>query len=698
MKLFVDILVRYKGFFFIGTFAIFVVCGVLLPMPSFTGSLSGFGLENNWQYKQLVGKEVKIFLHLVSENDDRTQTFKAVNVLSQKITETCPDVSIVSPVSFYSKMILHWKRGNNSLTSFFSEAKNIPILNQLIAKDQSSFLIIVSIHNKDAFELDVFNNIIHSPPDGISSIMAMSSMHIESAIEHFIKHDIIKILSLILVFFFSYIIITFRSLLAVAFTFIIVVISILIPIFLFAIMNVDINLISILSIPIVLILSLSDTMHLQAGYVKYNYITQKDERIKKVITHFVVPSFFSSATTAAAFFSFFLFNESLYIKEFGLATAIALMIEVVLTLAIAPFLLYKFNLTKCYAQRIYGLSKFFSRVRKPVSIGLLAILIISVFIVNKLQFESDSNVFFPTKSTIWEMHEELKENFSSSLTLDVFVKQNIKEQQDENIPYKSQNILRDYTRIISEKFKDDDLVVNVNSATNNYMFITRFGMPVNLYSVLGNKNPFYDKSSDTYRINLKFSNANDIVLFQKSKLDQIIADAPDDVNVTYSSFAILMDEVNESVATSLIKSLSTSGIFIFLMILILTNSIKTSLLSLAPNVVPIAFVIIVFYVFNIHINIITAITGVICLGLLDDDTVHILYRKLWLKEPMEELSFSILSSAILVIAGFGFFLVSSFEPIRVLGWVSALIFFIGVISEMTLMQWVLDSVKNKVKQ
>lgn len=701
MKHLSNILVNFKELFALGAFAAIGVCAIFLPLPNFTGSLSGFELEDNWHFIQLkktdslFGNKSKIYLHLVPENDDRRQTFEAVKLLSKRITDTYPDVSAVSPVSFYSKMKLHWKKRDNSLNSFFSEAKSVPILNQLIAKDQSSFLMVVSLNDKENFDIDAFNEIIQSPLDGISSIMAISPMHIEDSIEQFIKHDIKTILILILAFFFIYIILVFRNLLAVVFTFIIVVISILASIFLFTLLGVEINLISILAIPIVLILSLSDALHLLAGFVKYKYISQKGERIKKVIAHFAFPSFFSSATTAAAFYSFFLFNEAPYIKEFGLVTAIALMVEVILTLTIAPFLLYKFNITRFYDQRLNWLSGFLIHVRKPVSLGLLALLVISVFMVNKLQFGSSSNIFFPSTSKISEVHEELKANFTSTLTLDVFVQQNFDIQEDQYFLKNTPNTLREYTKLLSEKFKEYDLVVNVNSATNNYMFITRLGMPVNLYSVLGNNNPYYDKNSDTYLITLKFSSADDIVAFQKSNLDLIIADAPEGIKVTYSSLAILMEEVNKSVATSLIKSLSTSGIVIFLMIFILTNSIKTSLFSLAPNVVPIAFVIIIFYVFNIQLNIITAITGVICLGLLDDDTVHILYRKLWLKEPMEELSFSILSSAILLIVGFGFFLVSSFEPIRVLGWVSALIFFIGVISEMTLMQWVLENVKQK---
>jgi predicted RND superfamily exporter protein len=115
---------------------------------------------------------------------------------------------------------------------------------------------------------------------------------------------------------------------------------------------------------------------------------------------------------------------------------------------------------------------------------------------------------------------------------------------------------------------------------------------------------------------------------------------------------------------------------------------------LVPNLIPLSFILVSFFLLDLNINILTAITGVVCLGLLDDDTIHILYRKIWLKEEMEELSFSILSTAILLVLGFALFLSSSFQPIRVFGLLSAFVFLIGIICELTLMQWVLNQIKK----
>ena len=129
----------------------------------------------------------------------------------------------------------------------------------------------------------------------------------------------------------------------------------------------------------------------------------------------------------------------------------------------------------------------------------------------------------------------------------------------------------------------------------------------------------------------------------------------------------------------------------------MTRSFSLSILSLIPNLVPLSIVVILYYLCGMHINILTAVTAVVCLGLLDDDTIHILYRRLWLKEELQELSVSILSSAFLLIVGFGLFTLSSFVPTRVFGWVSALVFLMGLICEITLMQWLIEGWK-KIKK
>tara|TARA_B110000971_G_scaffold217250_1_gene253757 strand:+ start:5836 stop:7926 length:2091 start_codon:yes stop_codon:yes gene_type:complete len=678
-------------------FTIFIISIIILfvaiPIPKFNGNISGFNLENNQEFikynrtDSIFKNGSKIYLEILPNSDERKSTHKAIESLKQKIKLKYKNAKIISPLTFYSKMIRHWKIKNNKLSTFLKQAKQIPELNKLIANDLKSFLVVISFKDLNNIDIDYINNIVKSPPKKIKKINVFSRAHLESSIEKYITKDIRNLIILILGFFLVYITYAFRNYKALIFMAFTILGPISVSIFTFYLIGVQINIISLLVFPIVLILALSDSIHLLTGYVKFNHVESKFLRAQKVISYYIIPSFFSSATTSAAFLSFYFFNESIYIQQFGLITSISLILEFIIIFTIAPFLLMQLDLVKINDSSLNVASNFLIKNKKPISFGLVLILMVSLFFVNKLSIKSDTGIFFPKNSEISNVKDRLIKNYYSTIELNILVSTN-----KEEINKKS---LEDYIEKLSTKFKKEDLVINTSCALDKYYFKTRYGIEANLFDFFDQGNPYYDKKSNTYRIELRFKTPKDVVKFSDEKLKAILKDCPSGINIYYSSLGLLMDEVNNSITNSLIKSLLTSGFVIFLIILIITKSVLASFLSLLPNLIPIGFIIIIYYLLNININIITALTVVISIGLLDDDTVHILYRKFWLKKPMEELSFSILSSAIILIICFAFFMICSFKPIVTFGWVISLIFIIGVISEMTLMQWILKFFKEK---
>ena len=678
-------------------FTIFIISIIILfvaiPIPKFNGNISGFNLENNQEFikynrtDSIFKNGSKIYLEILPNSDERKSTHKAIESLKQKIKLKYKNAKIISPLTFYSKMIRHWKIKNNKLSTFLKQAKQIPELNKLIANDLKSFLVVISFKDLNNIDIDYINNIVKSPPEKIKKINVFSRAHLESSIEKYITKDIRNLIILILAFFLVYITYAFRNYKALIFMAFTILGPIAVSIFTFYLIGVQINIISLLVFPIVLILALSDSIHLLTGYVKFNHVESKFLRAQKVISYYIIPSFFSSATTSAAFLSFYFFNESIYIQQFGLITSISLILEFIIIFTIAPFLLMQLDLVKINDSSLNVASNFLIKNKKPISFGLVLILMVSLFFVNKLSIKSDTGIFFPKNSEISNVKDRLIKNYYSTIELNILVSTN-----KEEINKKS---LEDYIEKLSTKFKKEDLVINTSCALDKYYFKTRYGIEANLFDFFDQGNPYYDKKSNTYRIELRFKTPKDVVKFSDEKLTAILKDCPSGINIYYSSLGLLMDEVNNSITNSLIKSLLTSGFVIFLIILIITKSVLASFLSLLPNLIPIGFIIIIYYLLNININIITALTVVISIGLLDDDTVHILYRKFWLKKPMEELSFSILSSAIILTICFAFFMICSFKPIVTFGWVISLIFIIGVISEMTIMQWILKFFKEK---
>ena len=684
------IIVQRKWLFSI---ALIFLClgGIVLPLPQLNGSLSGFELQDNEPFQNLnrlndlFGEQSSVYLQIIPSNDDLDEIRKDSKELTKKIRSEYPNAQISSPFDFLKYLGLGGPQQPITLTAYLDKMAQVPVIQKLVARDRKSCLMVVSFDDEANIDVDFFNQLALIELASIESIRIMSSAHLEDSIEEYIGRDIVLVVSFILGFFILFISLVFRDWRVFLFCAFVIIAPVGVSLWLFGLLGIDVNLIALMVFPIVLILSLSDALHLLSGYISQvgeNSIA----RASSVVNRYIVPSFYSSATTSVAFLSFYFFNESEYIQEFGLITALALMIEFLLAFALGPFLLVWLNPSKIHEAKIYSISSFFGDNKKWISYSLLGISLISLLFIRELTVRSDAEVFFPKNSLIRETHDEFRENFYSSITLNVLI-ESLNDSNDEEH--------NDYLIACTDAFRASPDVRFVVSPVDRVPLQSRFGLPVDLFQLLGNRNPYQISELGVSRIELNFKDANDVVVFSKEHFHEILPPAPPGIKVSQISPSLLMEEVNESVSMSLVQSLATAGAFIFLMILIMTRSISASLLGLVPNLIPIGFMILVFYLLKLDINMVSALSAVICIGLLDDDTIHILYRRLRLKEDLEELSFSVLSSGLILSICFGFFMFTSFEPIRTFGWISAMVFIVGVISELTLMQWVINWITKK---
>ena len=688
-------LVANKKTFFYFTCAILLLLPVFMSIPSFSGKLSGFNLTDNHYFKTSVRidsvfeKKNKVILILKPKNTSRTEIFNACHILSAAINKFYPRTKIISPCTFYGKMPEYFADQDKSVFTFLNKSKKTPVLCDLVSADRKSFLMLVDFKTETAPNLHCLDSIIAQPLPVIESIKALSIFHLESSMEKYIRTDCLKLSLAILLFFFVYYLFVFRKIIAIVYTAFVVGISVFTAVFFFSVFHYNITLISILVIPIVLVLSLSDSLHLISGYIHNNFIADKNDRLFAVIKKYIVPSFFSSATTAAAFFSFYIFNESEYIREFGLVTGASLMAEFFISFMISPFLLSFVNIQKIREEKIMRLSGFFEKNKKYFSFVFLGILVLSFSLAPKLSFKTNSDLFFPASSALKNTHDEFTKQFYSQLNLDIILARK-KEKAMPRDSLNSTDFLFEYTGQLCSSLRAEKEIVSLTSATDTFYFKSTIYGKVNIFDGLDDQNLYYNSSQNKYRIEVRFKNTESALNFIEKRLPAILSKTPVTIKTEYSSTVLVMDEINKSVSSSLVNSILISGIAIFFLIFIMTRSLSLSLLSLIPNLVPLSIVVLLYYVCGMNINILTAITAVVCLGLLDDDTIHILYRRLWLKEELNELSVSILSSAFILIVGFGLFSISSFVPIRVFGWVSSLVFLFGVIIEITLMQWLIE--------
>jgi len=143
-------------------------------------------------------------------------------------------------------------------------------------------------------------------------------------------------------------------------------------------------------------------------------------------------------------------------------------------------------------------------------------------------------------------------------------------------------------------------------------------------------------------------------------------------NFKITGAAHLLNESNRRIAQGVVKGISLALIMMLITIAVLFNSIKTALISLLPNLLPVLILGGLMGYFGIDLKVSSSLMFTIVLGIAVDDTIHILakYRhqsKLGL-EPGKALYTSFLSTgwsvvvtSLIISSGFVIFLISDFE-------------------------------------
>lgn len=670
-------LIKHKRVFALFSILFLLIFSIPLNKIRVTGNLGGFNavgeplFEDAKNFDSLFGDvKSKVFISITPKKNSNHSLWKECAEIESKIRKTAPGVTILSPRryvrAYYS---LYDSRHELPTDSILARLSKHPLLKKMVSKDHSSFLILLHF-DRDSIPVEELEKLTTPRGNQIQNIKIFGIAQLEKAIEETIVKDIALISLSIAIFFGLFLFWVYRSISVIIFSVIMMGASIWMTLCLYPLLGYQINLITVLALPIVLVLSLSDAIHLISGFAH-------ESSLSKLLKKYIAPSFYSSLTTSIAFFTFS-FSDSPYIQELGILTGIALLLEFVLSFAISPLLLSYVKIRTAPPSALTKTTTFILKQQKVIALLLFIIALTSIFLIPKLKFKSDTDAFFPRNHRITENHDFFNSQYYSQVSCHVWF--------ENHNSLSTDSFLRESQKTI-KKMASHSLVLDLNSNGDaeewDEIIPTEMDNKKNLFT------NFINSDSSILRCEFHFSEANQTIQFYRDcQKKGWLTSSTVDTHITSS--ALIFDFINHHIAKTLLYSLFTSGIAIVLMLFFITRSWKQALLGLIPNLVPLSIAIWVFSIFGFSLNILTALTATVCIGLLDDDTVHILYRKFVLKESMDSLTFSIINTAILLAFGFGIFVLSNFYPTQVFGGVSALVFLFGILGELTLFQFITD--------
>ena len=683
----INILIRrQKALLIAGMLLLFCIMA-LTKIPTVDGELTGFNMDESEYYQNGIdiaeqfGSTNFIQVNIEPSVEEAATVISSLEKLNEDINKSFPG-SRVESIHKAKKLLKIGDSSNLNIYKVLQRSAELPIVNEVISKDRKSFLLIVFFDsNKNSgIEIDKFDEILTNKYPGLYFKNVMSPYHVEKGIAESIVRDMKVVPLIIISLFVALIFIAYRSVSALIFTMLIIGVSVLPVFYFFEALQIPLNVITILAIPVLLVLSLADSIHLLTGYRRCKATLSHDNKLRKILHRYFVPSLITSLTTAVAFLSF-LFNDSENIQNFGLITGITVLLAFCMTFAIAPFLLRCVKPKNVHAHYFDRFFKHLTSQRLAYSILLLALFLISMAFLPSLKFNTNLDSFIPRNTKLRTDQQELIHQYYSQLRIEVMIER------------KAGQSIRDLQIKLNDLHRNIESMNNVgrvSSIKNQIDFKAQYGSLSGFVKFPTKNNPFVSSDKRFYRVDIRLKDAKHLIPVEKKvrKLAQNIGLKC----ITYSN-GLLINETNSNTADSLFRSLLFSCIFIFGLILSMTRSILFTSAALIANLIPLSSLVLIFCIFKLDLNLLTSITSIVCLGLIVDDTIHVLYRKVILGSKLEEVSFGIITTSLILFFGFLALTMSSFVPSRVFGATSALVFMVTVITDLTLLPYLLDNIK-----
>jgi len=473
---------------------------------------------------------------------------------------------------------------------------------------------------------------------------------------------------------------------------------------------------SILSIILVFIIVLADMVHINASFQARlaDGVTTTDA-LTASLSENLIPIFLTSLTTAIGFLCL---NACISppLVTLGNLTALGVMSALVFTLGILPA-----SITFLGGGKAKSTSRISSVLMSAVGWSvdhpgrvirffLLTVVIVAPFIFfNTVQ--DDAIAYFSKDNPVRIGFEFSDQNLANHQQVNVGIKplqENIfsphflsqmmgfadwlKQQPHVMNVSGYHDVLRQVNQVLSDSGDATPLQNLDQDSIAQYWMIYEFGLPV-----AGAAQDFVSLNKDAVRYNILLdAMSSEELLRFKLDCEAWILNNMEQVDLVISSEDILFSSLSHDVVSSMLYGSILSLLLISTVLLISFGSVRYGLLSLVPNVLPAVMVYGAWGLLNGKVNMSIAITFSISLGLIVDDTVHILSRYVASRRQgmdareaivgaIEHTGTALIVTSLVIASGLAVLTWSDYGVHSLIGWVTAPIIVVALLLDFILL-------------
>ena len=664
------------------------------------------------------------FLIIAMDGDDlfTGKKIKLINDIATRLESVKGVRSVISLASVYKdklsapyfKEVLKRNKARSVLDVFEEKILDDPMyVNNIISSDGETTAIIATVAKGSP---EARKELVKETREILSAVETENSMKkfflagpsiVNTELDRMSQNDMKTFTPVMFAVALVILVVLFKNISGVLIPAITIGINIMWTVGLFVIFGNKMNMVSGMLIPLVFIISLATTVHiLNRFYLEVALSGDKRESILKTLRHICVPCFLTCVTTSIGFLSLVV-SDVTPVKTTGIFMAAGIMMSFFVCITLVPGMLSLFpermsrpfmNIKKDRSssnkefQGIYGFIGKFVR-NNTIYVFFISLVFVGVAIYGVTKIDAESSIFesFPESSEITRSTEHIEQELMGLIPMDIVVDagntgsvfqpdvlMKMEKLQDylKGIPEVTKSVsVVDYVKYLNKllnKDNPDSPVVTKDKAIDYVKLASLHGDSI----VAG----LYTEDYNEGRVSVRMKNVgssryklivNDIERFIKENF-------PLSVSCAITGIVPLLMDMQGYLIESQIKTFTLAFILIFICIALLLKSTRIGMMSMIPNLVPIAITLGVMGYVGINLDVATIMIASVAIGISVDDTIHFLYRfkeefkkdgdhYLAIQRTLSGVGRALIFTTVVATCGFLVFCLSSFKAIQYFG-------------------------------
>ena len=374
------------------------------------------------------------------------------------------------------------------------------------------------------------------------------------------------------------------------------------------------------------------------------------EALVQALRHSGLPILMTGLTTSAGMLSF-LAAELSPINEFGIVSSIGVAMTLLYALVLLPALLAALPLRPrprvkrlaLHDRALAACGTLAAHHPWKVTVATAVLGVAAVTLATQVRFSSNPLAYFPEEHAFRRAMDYMDERLGGAMTLEVVVDTGRENGLHEPDVLNRMDAMRERVGVYSQqglKVRKTTSVLDVAKETHRALNENRpefYAIPQERQILAQELLLFENSGSDDLErlVDSQFSIARFTIgaewrdgfemveLVDRATLDfhEIMGDQ---IQLTITGFAAVIQRTVTATTESLIRTYGLALILITPLMMLLIGSLRAGLVSMVPNLIPIAMTLGMMALTDMKLDMFTLLVGCIAIGLAVDDTIHMI--------------------------------------------------------------------------